>query len=226
VSQIEQNLKRLRKKIFQETGSDKVKLVAATKTRSINEINEAISFGIVSVGENRVQEAEEKFQQIKTPTEKRFVGRLQSNKLKKATALFDTIDSVHSYVLAEKISSHCQALKKEQRILLQINTSKEPSKNGFLESEKKEILKCFSLKGIRIEGLMTVGPHTKNKKEIEEAFRSLRFLFLSVNGSLSKEKQMTELSMGMSDDFLIAIKEGATMVRVGTGIFGRRGLGA
>ncbi len=222
MSQIAENLKRLRKKIFKETANDKVKIVAVTKTRSTKEINEAISCGIVSIGENRVQEAEEKLQQIKTPTEKRLIGKLQSNKLKKATALFDTIDSVHSYSLAEKISKHCQALKKEQRILLQVNTSKEASKNGFLESESKEILKCFSLEGVKVEGLMTIGPHTKNKTEIEGAFRSLRLLFLNINKALPKEKQMTELSMGMSDDFLIAIKEGSTMVRVGTSIFGGR----
>ena len=143
MSQIKQNLKKLKKRIFKETTSDKVKIVAVTKNRSINEIKEAISCGVTSVGENKIQEAEKKLQQINASVEKRFIGRLQSNKIKKATALFDTIDSVSSYRLAEKISKHCKTTQKKQRILIQVNTGKEGSKNGFLKSEKKEILKCF-----------------------------------------------------------------------------------
>ena len=96
MSQIKKNLKKLREKIFKEAANDRVKLVAVTKTRSVNEIKEAISCGVISIGENRVQEAEKKFQNLNISSEKRFIGRLQSNKIKKAIALFDTIDSVHS----------------------------------------------------------------------------------------------------------------------------------
>ena len=222
MSQIKKNLKKLREKIFKEAASDDVKLVAVTKTRSIKEIKEAISYGITSIGENRIQEAEKKLHDINVSAEKRFIGKLQSNKIKKAIALFDTIDSVHSYRLAEKISKQCKTTQKEQRVLLQVNTGEEESKNGFLKSEKKEITKCFSLPGLRIEGLMTVGPNTQNKTKIKKAFGELRSLFLKINKELPKSRQMSELSMGMSDDLLIAIQEGATMVRVGTAIFGKR----
>jgi len=226
MSQIAQNLQKIRKTIFKETANDSVKIVVVTKTRPVGEINKAVDSGVLSIGENKVQEAEEKFKQMRAPVEKRLIGRLQSNKIKKAITLFDSIDSVSSYSLAEKISKQCAVIQKEQRVLLQINTSEESTKNGFLEREKKEILMCFSLKGIRVEGLMTIGPHTQEKAKIKKSFKTLKDLFLEINKSLSKEQKMTELSMGMSNDFLLAIKEGATMVRLGTSIFGERKTGA
>ena len=222
MSQISQNLQIVRKKIFKQAAKDTIKIVAVTKTRPATQVNKAISFGVLSIGENRVQEAEKKFQQIKYPVEKRFIGRLQSNKVKKATRLFDTIDSVHSYALAGRISKHCALTQKEQRILLQINTGKEDTKSGFSLCQKSEIIKCFSLSNIKIEGFMTIAPLTKDKTKIKKAFQKLRKFFLETNSTLPKAQQMTELSMGMSDDFLIAIKEGSTMVRVGTAIFGER----
>jgi hypothetical protein len=196
--------------------------VVVTKTRSVEEINEAISLGIKSIGENRVQEAEKKFQKISKEVEKRLVGRLQSNKIKKAINLFDSIDSVGSYALAQKISNHCQEKGKTQRILIQINTSEEKTKSGFLLSEKKDILKCFSLPNLQVDGLMTIGPSSKDQNKRKKAFQSLKDFFSIVNKIISPEKQIKELSMGMSDDFLLAIKEGATMIRVGTNIFGTR----
>ncbi len=222
MSQIAQNLQKIRKTIFKEAAKGSVKLVAVTKTRHIKEINEAISCGVLSIGENRVQEAEKKFQKMTQKVEKRLVGRLQSNKIKKAIKIFDTIDSVSSYSLAKKISEHSEKNNKKQRILLQINTSEELSKNGFSKNEKTEILNCFSLSGIKIEGLMTIAPNTKNKKERQKAFRDLKKLFFFINDNLSEKKKMTDLSMGMSDDLILAIKEGSTMVRVGTSIFGKR----
>ena len=222
MSQITQNLLKIRTTIFKETANDSVKIIVVTKTRSVMEINKAIDSGALYLGENRVQESEEKFRQIKAPVEKRLIGKLQSNKIKKAVTLFDSIDSVSSYSLAEKISKQCTGSEKKQRVLLQVNTSEEPTKNGFLQRDKKEIIRCFSLKGIKIEGLMTIGAHTKEKERVKKSFRDLKKLFLEINGRLTKEQQMTELSMGMSSDFLLAIKEGATMVRLGTSIFGER----
>ncbi len=222
MSQITQNLQKIRTTIFKETANDSVKIVVVTKMRSATEINKAIDSGALSIGENRVQGSEEKFRQLKSPIEKRLIGRLQSNKIKKAIALFDTIDSVGSYSLAEKISKQCVVAEKQQRVLLQVNTSEEPTKNGFLQREKKEIIKCFSLKGIKVEGLMTIGAHTKEKERVKKSFRALKKLFLEINDTLTKEQEMTELSMGMSSDFLLAIKEGATMIRLGTSIFEER----
>ena len=222
MNQIAKNLKKINRQILKNAIGTPPTLVAVTKTRSIKEINEAISLGIKSIGENRVQEAEIKFQKISKKVEKRLVGRLQSNKIKKAISLFDSIDSVGSYVLAQKISNHCQEKGKTQRILIQINTSEEKTKNGFLLSEKKDILKCFSLPNLQIDGLMTIGPLSKNQNKRKKAFQSLKDFFSIVNKIISPEKQIKELSMGMSDDFLLATKEGSTMIRVGTNIFGTR----
>ena len=226
MSQIAKNLKKINRQILKNAIGVPPTLVAVTKTRSIKEINEAISLGIKSIGENRVQEAEIKFQKISKKVEKRLVGRLQSNKIKKAISLFDSIDSVGSYVLAQKISNHCQEKGKTQRILIQINTSEEKTKNGFLLSEKKDILKCFSLPNLHIEGLMTVGPPAKDQNKRKKAFQGLKDLFSIINKAIGPEKRVKELSMGMSDDFLLAIKEGSTMIRVGTNIFGARKIDA
>ena len=222
MSQIAKNLRKVNQQILKNVTGSPPALIAVTKTRSVKEINEAISLGIKSIGENRVQEAEVKFQKISKDVEKRLVGNLQSNKIKKAVALFDSIDSVGSYSLAQKISKHCQKTGKTQRILIQINTSEEKTKNGFLLSEKKEVLKCFSLPNLQVDGLMTIGPLTDNQNKRKKAFQSLKDFFSMINETLSPEKQAKELSMGMSDDFLLAIKEGSTMIRVGTNIFGSR----
>ena len=222
MSQIAKNLRKINRQILESAKGPPPTLVAVTKTRSAEEINEAINLGIKSIGENRVQEAEEKFQKISRKVEKRLVGTLQSNKIKKAISLFDSIDSVGSYVLAQKISKLCQERGKTQRILIQVNTSEEKIKNGFLLSEKEEVLKCFSLSHIQIDGLMTVGPLTENQNRRKKAFQKLKSFFSMVNEAIAPEKQVKELSMGMSDDFLLAIKEGSTMIRVGTNIFGPR----
>jgi|TARA_B100001105_G_scaffold39537_1_gene28459 hypothetical protein len=222
MSQIAKNLKRVNQQILKNATGPPPTLVAVTKTRSVKEINEAISLGIKSIGENRVQEAETKFQKISKKVEKRFVGHLQSNKIKKAINLFDSIDSVGSYVLAQKISIHCQKKGKIQRILIQINTSEEKTKRGFLLSEKKDILKCFSLPNLQVDGLMTIGPLTKDQNKRKKAFQNLKDFFSIINKAVGPEKQARELSMGMSDDFLLAIKEGSTMIRIGTNIFGAR----
>tara|TARA_Y100000590_G_scaffold347573_1_gene398239 strand:- start:421 stop:1101 length:681 start_codon:yes stop_codon:yes gene_type:complete len=222
MSQIAKNLRKVNQQILRNVKGSPPTLIAVTKTRSVEEINEAISLGIRSIGENRVQEAEAKFQKISKGVEKRLVGNLQSNKIKKAVALFDSIDSVGSYSLAQKISKYCQKIEKTQRILIQINTSEEKTKNGFLLSEKKEILKCFSLPNLQVDGLMTIGPLTDNQNKRKKAFQSLKDFFSMINETLSPEKQAKELSMGMSEDFLLAIKEGSTMIRIGTNIFGSR----
>ena len=222
---INQNLKALRKQIRKKRKPNQtIKLVAVTKTRSPKEISFAIESGITSIGENRVQEAEIKFSQIAqiNSVEKRLIGRLQSNKVKKAIKLFDTIDSVGSYRLAEKISNTASALSKKQRILIQINTSKEKTKGGFSPEDKKEILKCFNLSNVKIEGLMTMGPLTNKKEEIKKSFTLLNTIFLDINKKILPTQTMRTLSMGMSGDFLTGISCGSTMVRVGTGIFGER----
>ena len=222
---IVQNLKKVRSQIDskKEPGQE-VRLVAVTKTRTPEQISAAIEAGVISIGENRVQEAESKFPRITQikKVEKRLIGQLQSNKIKKAINLFDTIDSVDSEKLAEKISKAAAAIKKIQRVLIQVNTSEEKTKGGFRSKNIEEVLLCFQHNNIKIDGLMTIGPTKPDQNKRQKAFKSLKDLFIKINKRLPQEKQMTEISMGMSGDFGLGIENGSTMVRVGTAIFGKR----
>ena len=216
---ITQNLQTLKSSLEDKP---QINIVVVTKTRSPEEIQEAIAAGATSIGENRVQEAEKKFPKIQNieKTEKRLIGRLQSNKAKKAVKIFDTIDSVDSLKLSKKISKAAEDLGKKQRVLLQINSSGENTKAGFGFNSKKEILKCVNMPGIKVEGLMTMGPNTKDVDQIARSFQKTKKLFDELN-KLENIKMKT-LSMGMSGDYLIAIREGSTSIRVGTAIFGPR----
>jgi len=217
---IAQNLKAIQNSLPKQQN---ISIVVVTKTRSPKEIEEAINAGARFLGENRVQEAEEKFSQISNLSlvEKRLIGRLQTNKINKAIKLFDVIDSVDTPRLARKISEAAQRQKTKQRVLLQINSSGETTKTGFDLKDKKAIIDCFKNKGLIIEGLMTMGPNTQQQKRIDQAFMSTKNLFDEINKDM--KTKMTTLSMGMSGDFKIAMKRGSTAVRVGTAIFGPRG---
>ena len=200
-----------------------VKLVAVTKTRTVQTIKEAYRCGIKSIGENRVQEAGSKFETFKEMPglEKRFIGHLQSNKIKKCLLMFDTIDSIHSLRLARKINNHLIQEKIKIKALLEINMSGDEQKNGFSPDNKEEIISSLSLNCLKVEGLMTVGPTSRDKQETRKAFEGLRKLKDELNKEMGKES-LTELSMGMSGDFELGIEEGSTMVRVGTALFGKR----
>jgi pyridoxal phosphate enzyme (YggS family) len=216
---IKQNLQKLKSSLGNKP---QINIVVVTKTRSPEEIQEAIAAGATSIGENRVQEAEQKFSKIQNieKTEKRLIGRLQSNKAKKAVGIFDTIDSVDSLKLSQKISKAAEDLGKTQRVLLQINSSGENTKAGFSLNSKKEILECINMSGIEVEGLMTMGPNTQAVDLIAKSFQKTKKLFDELN-ELENVKMKT-LSMGMSGDYLIAVREGSTSIRVGTAIFGPR----
>ena len=216
---VTQKLKKLQASLPQ---NKKIKLVVVTKTRTSKEIEEAISAGAVSIGENRVQEAEKKFPSINNlkNVEKRLIGNLQSNKTNKAVKLFDVIDTVDTEKIAKKISNSAEKINKIQRVLIQINSSGEDTKSGFMLKDKEKIQRCADNKNIKIEGLMTMGPNTKNKKDIERAFKKTKELFDCLNTSDTLE--MNTLSMGMSGDYKIAIEQGSTDIRVGSAIFGPR----
>ena len=222
---IAQNLKKVSNQINKkkEPGQE-VRLVAVTKTRPPEQISAAIEAGVFSIGENRVQEAELKFPEIIqiNRVEKRLIGQLQSNKVKKAIKLFDTIDSVDSIRLAEKISKAAATIKKTQRVLIQVNTSEEKTKGGFKSRDIEEMLLCFKHNNIKIDGLMTIGPTKPDYNKRKRAFQSLKELFTKINRRLPQDKKMTEISMGMSGDFELGVESGSTMVRVGTAIFGKR----
>ena len=201
----------------------KVKLVAVTKTRDFKTINKAYECGVKSIGENRVQEAELKFESFeKMPgLEKRFIGHLQSNKAKKCLALFDTIDSIHSLKVAKKINNHLAQEERKIKTLLEVNMSGDQQKHGFSPENIEDMIHTISLKALNVEGLMTIGPVSRDEKETKSAFRGLRELKERLNSEI-KNAPLTELSMGMSGDFKIAIQEGSTMVRLGTVLFGKR----
>lgn len=227
---IKENVESVKKRIANaQVWSDNktpVKIVAVTKTHPASIIIETLQAGIDIIGENRVQEAENKFPEIAETLPKitkRLVGHLQSNKINKALNLFDTIDSVDTLKLAGKIGSKMVSLNRVMPILLEVNTSGESAKFGFNPHNIDEMLACFEVRGIEVQGLMTIGPFTTNDKKIRAAFICLRELHNSIKSQLTKNvAKFTELSMGMSGDFEIAVEEGATMVRLGTVLFGQR----
>ena len=200
-----------------------VKIIAVTKTHPFSIINACYNNGVRSIGENRVQEAIKKFQKLSGVPMliKRFIGHLQTNKVNRCLDYFDTVDSVDSARLAKKISDRAKHLNRTIQILLEVNTTNEEQKNGFLPEQIGEMLYCSTLSGINIEGLMTVGPLTKNEKDIRRSFGLLRKTKEDLNSKLNKKK-INELSMGMSNDFQIAVEEGSTMIRIGTALFGKR----
>jgi len=224
---LEQNLKGVLNKIKKEKEKSSfkqdVQLIAVTKTRPISIIKECCNLGVRNIGENRVQEAAEKFIHFDgfKKIKKRFIGHLQTNKVNKCLNLFDTVDSVDSYRLASKIDTSARNKNIKIECLLEINTSGEKQKHGFKPEINKELLSCFDLKNLNITGLMTVGPNTQDKNKIRKSFSLLREIKENVNKNISTGF-LTELSMGMSGDYDIGIQEGSTMVRVGTGLFGKR----
>ena len=200
-----------------------IELIAATKTRKISTIEECYHLGIKTIGENRIQEYEKKlsyfpgFEKIK----KRFIGHLQTNKVNKCLNLFDTVDSLDSLKLATKVNKSSKNINKKTECLIEVNTSGELQKHGFSPKITDELISCFMLTDLNIVGLMTVGPNTNNENSLRSAFILLRELKHQINNELGT-KVLTELSMGMTNDYEAAIQEGSTMVRVGTGLFGVR----
>lgn len=208
---------------------DEVKLIAVTKTVGIETIKDAIDAGLRIFGENRVQEAQKKISYLKSQIpnsniEWHFIGHLQKNKAKYAVQLFDLIHSVDSIELAEELNKQAEKIGKTQRVLVQVKLSEEETKHGISEDELillvEEIKK---LKNLKLEGLMTMPPFFDNPEEARPYFKRLREIRDNINSLRIMHYALRELSMGMSNDFEVAIEEGATMVRIGTAIFGERG---
>ena len=202
-----------------------VTLIAATKTQNIKTIEKCINGGILHIGENRVQEAIAKFKNTHIERDactKRMIGHLQSNKINKALSFFDTIDSIDTLSLAKKISTKSEAKKINIQTMLEVNTSQEQNKFGFKPEDDQGMLETIELKNINVVGLMTLGPINKKPKETELSFKFLRKIKEDLNKHLPGNKQLKELSMGMSGDYELAIHQGSTMVRLGTALFGQR----
>lgn len=225
---ISENLKRLDERIENaalRSGRRKedITLVTVTKNVEPERINDAIDAGIKIIGENRVQEAEEKFKFITKDVEKHLVGHLQTNKVKKAIELFDLIQSVDSLHLAEEISKRGNDKGKIAEVLIEVNTSGESSKYGIKPEEVSNLVDQISeLGNVKIKGLMTVGLLTEELEKVRPCFVRLMNLFESLKSLKKENVEMRYLSMGMSSDFELAVEEGASMIRVGTAIFGAR----
>jgi pyridoxal phosphate enzyme (YggS family) len=195
-----------------------IEIVAATKGVPSYKIEMAIDLGIKIIGENRVQEAEKKINEVKRDAEWHMIGNLQRNKVKKAIKIFKMIQSVDSLKIAEEINKR---VSDKYPVLIEVNTSFEETKHGFLMDELiRDFEKILSFKNLKILGLFTLGPYPVVEKKSREAFKNLREL----KERIEKEYNLNlpYLSMGMSEDFEYAIQEGANMIRIGRFLFGER----
>ena len=200
-----------------------VQIVAVTKNVSVERMQEAIKAGLTTFGENRLQEALPKIEVLGKRASWRMIGHLQTNKVKKAVGVFDTIDSVDSFGLAAEISRAAKAQNRIMPILLEINTSGEPSKFGFPpEKVVAESEQIAGLANLSVDGLLTVGPLTGDEKKQRASFVLLRQRFDEIEKRKIFGPLFRHLSMGMSVDYPIAVEEGSTMVRLGTALFGPR----
>jgi pyridoxal phosphate enzyme (YggS family) len=200
-----------------------VKLIAAAKTRTPDEIQESIDAGIHIIGQNYVQEAQSAFRVIGNRARWHFIGHLQKNKAKKAVEIFDMIETVDSYGLAAELSKRCQASGKVMSILIEINSGREPQKFGILPEETEKFIRQIAyFEGIKIKGLMTMGPMFGDPEDARPYFQETRRTYNHIKSLDIPNVEMKYLSMGMTNSFRVAIEEGANIVRIGTLIFGPR----
>ncbi len=200
-----------------------VVLIAASKGVEVERLNEGLSAGIRVLGESKVQEAMPKLQALGNKAEWHFIGHLQSNKVKYVVGAFTLIHSVDSIELSEEINSRAEKMGMVQNVLLEVNVSGEKGKFGVIPDKVNVITKAFSgLKHISLRGFMTVPPYSDDPEDARPYFRMLRKLRDNAMQTGICTDDCRELSMGMSGDFEVAIEEGATMVRIGTAIFGTR----
>lgn len=200
-----------------------VRLLAAAKTRTPEEILEAVEAGLAIIGENYVQEAERAVAAIGKRAEWHMIGHLQTNKAKKAVKVFDVIETVDSLRLAQEIDRCCEKIGRVMPVLIEVNSGEEGQKAGVMPAEALSLIQEIStLKNVRVVGLMTMGPLSGQAEESRPYFRKTRELFDQVKARGIPGAEMNVLSMGMSDSYRVAVEEGATLVRVGTGIFGER----
>ncbi|MFH2218520.1 MAG: YggS family pyridoxal phosphate-dependent enzyme [Pseudomonadota bacterium] len=205
-------------------GTERVRLVAVSKNVPEDIVKEGIDAGITALGENYVQEARKKVNALSCyPVSWHFTGRLQSNKVKYAVRLFDLIQTVDSLKLAREVDKQAKKVDKVQEILIQVNIGEDPSKSGAqAESAQNLIQSIARLDNLSIKGLMTMPPFFNSPEKVRPYFSALRRLRDRIRKEIAPNVSMDELSMGMSGDFEAAIEEGATLVRIGTAIFGER----
>jgi hypothetical protein len=201
-----------------------IHLVSVSKTIPADRIKEAIEAGVTILGENYVQEAREKFNVLAAyAVSWHFIGHLQTNKAKYAVRLFDLIHSIDSIKLARELNKQAHKINKIQDILIQVNISQESTKSGaYVEAVFELIDSISALNNLRVRGLMTLPPFFNAPEKVRPYFSALRDLRSQLQKHRWHNVAMQELSMGMTGDFQAAIEEGATLVRIGTAIFGQR----
>ena len=228
IQRIRDNLEDIRARIARAeeaagAAAGSVTLVAVTKIRSLEEIEAALACGVSDIGENRVQEAQEKLTRLARPVRRHLIGHLQRNKARFVPGLFDLVQSVDSERLALALDECAAQHGARLPVLMQVNTSAEESKSGVEPEAADSLLEYIASRpNLELRGLMTIGPLTDSAAQIAASFRKLRDLFERYRAAAGSGWSMDILSMGMSSDYEIAIAEGANMVRVGTAIFGPR----
>jgi len=217
------NIEEIRERIAHAAASvsrppDGVTLVAVAKFRSPEQIAEAVEAGVKIFGENRVQEAKSKYHLLPEDLTWHMVGHLQTNKAKDAVAIFDCIHSLDSIRIADEVEKRCAAAQKTMDVMLEVNISGEEAKFGLEPEEVESVVRhVLTLPHLRLKGLMTMAPFVDDPETVRPVFRGLRELRDRLNDS--GLCHLNDLSMGMTQDYEVAIQEGATMVRIGSAIF-------
>lgn len=214
-----ENVDRIRQAISQNTKLD-VTLVAVTKKRSPELINQMLQLGVLDIGENKAQELLAKLPEIASSRRVHFIGHLQRNKVKDIIGYVSLIQSVDSLRLAQEIDRQAEKAHLVQDVLIQVNIAREVAKYGFMEEEVDDVLKQITqLEHVRILGLMMMAPFSDDPEAVRGYFRKMKELFDYYQNLNYNKVHMKYLSMGMTNDFEVALQEGSNMIRVGTGLF-------
>lgn len=228
LSYIAENIEYIRSRIAlaaEKSGRtpEDIRLIAVTKTVDIERMKEAIECGLTDLGENKVQEIQWKYEELGSDYDWHLIGHLQTNKVKFIVDKVKLIHSVDSEKLALEINDRASKIEKCIDILLEVNISGEESKFGLNPKDVIEVIENISkLSNIKVRGLMTIAPNVENPEENRKYFKEMKKLFVDIENEKIDNVSMDYLSMGMTNDYEIAVEEGANIVRIGTGIFGQR----
>ena len=221
IKQVEENIIKSCEKVGRDP--KEVTLIAVSKTKPYTAIEEALPSGVLDYGENKVQELTEKYEILPKDIRWHMIGHLQRNKVKYLVGKVELIHSVDSLRLANQIETEFAKKNEIANILIEVNMANEESKFGITSETTEQLVREISkLEHVRIKGLMTIAPYTDNPETNREYFRNMKKLSVDIKEKNIDNVSMNVLSMGMTGDYQVAIEEGATMVRVGTGIFGER----
>ena len=200
-----------------------VQLVAAAKTRSPQEILQAVDAGVQVIGENYVQEAEKAYQAIGNRVKWHFIGHLQKNKVKKAVGIFDMVETVDSIELAGEIDKRCAQVAKVMPVLIEVNSGREAQKAGVIPEQVEQLVREIApLPNVKVMGLMTMGPRFGDPEDSRPFFVATKKVFDRIKQLNLPAVEMKYLSMGMTNSYNVAIREGANIIRIGSRIFGER----